>query len=783
MKWHSHSKTLSLTAKVVTPISIALVAIFFGGLYAFDRQEASNFEQFIVKQRAIFNSELEAKLWSKESILRGMHGVISEDTRLISAFQEQNKPLLYERAKEYFNTVSAELAISHFYFTNTDKVNFLRVHAYERDGDTISRLSTALAVQNGEISTGLELGPLGTLTLRSVSPWLDEQNTIYGFVELGIDMESILSELALQNDIGVLLAIYKDLLDQDLWTEGNEVFGHSASWGQYQDVVISKENWLSNEQLNNLPNLNAVQSDTNNEISLKNIKTVGDRSHYWVQLPIHDLNNEPVGKIYVALDVSEWLELNTLNEKGVLTVYIVLSIGLIAIIYSNTRRADVAEFRLNKTVDQLEQLASYDQLTGLPNRSLFIEELETRLIESKRFSQSIAVAFIDLDNFKVINDTEGHRAGDQLLIEVTRRLETVLRDYDIFARFGGDEFILMLPHANRDQAVNIANKLLATTLSPFLLGKQEYAISMSMGISMYPEDGDHYETLLRNADMAMYKAKGEGKNCFRFFSAEMNKELEQQQTIEKKLRKAIRDEEFSLFYQPQYDLYSKAIVGVEALIRWFPAKDTQILPVDFIPIAEKSKLINAIGDWVITESCRQAAVWRSLGLELHIDINISGQQLNTHDVFNSLETNISKHGLTYSDIGIELTENVLIESNSKSMVALQKMSEMGMSIAVDDFGTGYSSLNYLKEFPVTKVKIDKTFIQDAPTDNNDRAIIEAITAMSHSLGLEVIVEGVETLEQERISRELNCDIVQGYYYSKPVSASDILNLARQASLD
>ncbi len=383
---------------------------------------------------------------------------------------------------------------------------------------------------------------------------------------------------------------------------------------------------------------------------------------------------------------------------------------------------------------------------------------------------------MDLDDFKIINDTHGHKSGDELLKQVTQRLNGLFREYDVLARFGGDEFVIMLPHTCRDQLVQIAEKILKHLQDPFTVDGLEHIVGASIGISFYPNDGEDQETLLQNADIAMYKAKEAGRNCFRFFSADMNEELKRQQYLEQKLRLAINNNELSILYQPQYDLNSAKLIGVEALLRWHIQGKHAVSPAEFIPIAEKSHLIIDIGNWVLNEACKQSVLWKKQGADIHIDINVSGHQLNTQNIFETISNSINKYGLTYTDIGIELTENMLIQTNENSLKNMEQLVNNGTSISVDDFGTGYSSLKYLKQFPVTIVKIDQSFVQDSPTDENDRAIIKAINAMSHSLGLKVIVEGVETLAQIEIVKELGSDYAQGYFYAKPLAPEDVIKL-------
>jgi diguanylate cyclase (GGDEF)-like protein/PAS domain S-box-containing protein len=432
---------------------------------------------------------------------------------------------------------------------------------------------------------------------------------------------------------------------------------------------------------------------------------------------------------------------------------------------------------------ELRRLATYDQLTQLPNRYLLNSDMAHRITEAQRFGQRLALLFIDLDNFKVINDSLGHDTGDALLRQVASRLSSLLRKYDTLARFGGDEFVLLMPRVQETSEVaTVAEKIVRQFSQPFKLEGQEFFVTTSVGISVFPDDGKEVGELMKHADAAMYRAKDAGRNRYRFFTQAINDELRRHQQIAGRLRTALTNREFTLHYQPQVDLQSGAIRGCEALIRWLPPNGEPISPATFIPVAEKSDLINRIGEWVISEACRQKAEWRRKGYgDIRIDINLSGRQLAFNDIFPLLYTALGRHGLTPKDIGIELTENVLIQADKVILGGLRRLREEGMQIAIDDFGTGYSSLSYVKRFPVTALKIDQEFVRDAPRDKDDRSIMEAIVAVGHSLGLEVIVEGVEHSDQHLLVQQMHCDLAQGFFFYRPMQARSLERLLGRQS--
>lgn len=424
--------------------------------------------------------------------------------------------------------------------------------------------------------------------------------------------------------------------------------------------------------------------------------------------------------------------------------------------------------------EKLELIATYDQLTKLANRFQLDSVLQKKIDEAKRFQEEIAVLFFDLDHFKSVNDSLGHEKGDDLLQQVALRVSSILREYDFLARFGGDEFVIIMSHLTDNlEVVALNERILHEFIEPFSLGENQVNVTPSIGVSLFPTDGVDSNTLLKSADIAMYRAKETGRNCYRFFTQEMNDKLERDRWIESGLRTALKLGKFQLHYQPQFNLNDLSIYACEALIRW-SVGDKPVSPVEFIPVAEKSGLINQISDWVIEEVCRQQSVWREQGLKpIRINLNLSGKDFRDSSIFIKIEQLLEQYKLTTRDVGIELTENVLIGTDENILKGLSVLKESGMQVSIDDFGTGYSSLSYLKRFPVTCLKIDQEFVRDAPVDKDDRAIMEAIVAVGHSLGLSVLVEGVETEEQATLCKDMGCDIAQGYYFGKPMLATEM----------
>jgi diguanylate cyclase (GGDEF)-like protein len=431
---------------------------------------------------------------------------------------------------------------------------------------------------------------------------------------------------------------------------------------------------------------------------------------------------------------------------------------------------------------QIQRLAYFDSLTGLPNRSLLMDRLDQALARAARESGKVAVLFIDLDRFKDINDTQGHACGDLLLIEVAKRLGSCVRSTDTLARLGGDEFVVLLSSIGEEfNVVHVAQHLLKCIVPPFAISGRDVYSSASIGIALYPEDGRSVETLLSSADMAMYAAKECGRNTFNFFSQEMNKKAHDRMELETELRLALARNDFLLEFQPIMNAEGDGIVAVEALIRWQHQRSGRVMPDQFIAAAEDSGLIVPMGEWVLRTACQKMREWRDAGLPpLRVAVNVSARQF-TQSSFVSLVSGIlDETGADPRYLELELTETTLMVNADATVDTLFRLKELDLSIVVDDFGAGYSSLGYLKNFPIDRLKIDRSFVRDVCNNPNDRAIVEAIIAVASRLTLEVIAEGVETREQLAFLQGQGCSEFQGYYFHRPMPEEQLRALLREA---
>jgi diguanylate cyclase (GGDEF)-like protein/PAS domain S-box-containing protein len=456
----------------------------------------------------------------------------------------------------------------------------------------------------------------------------------------------------------------------------------------------------------------------------------------------------------------EWIGISVLcDEAGEISNYIAIYLDLTA---------------SKKEQERIAYLASYDMLTGLPNRYLLNDRLEQGLNLARRHGGKVAVMFIDLDHFKKINDILGHDVGDELLKMVAERLKSCLRRSDTLARQGGDEFVAVLGDIeSEDEVTFVAEKMIGSLCGQFSIREHQLAISTSIGVSIYPDDGADTVTLLRSADMAMYRAKDAGRNRFQYFEQEMNDKAVLRMQLENDLRNAMTQGELMLYYQPKVNIASGAVVGMEALLRWQHPVLGFVSPAQFIPVAEENGLINEIGDWVLRQAALQQRIWQSLGYHIvPMAVNLSARQFAQHDLVEKIVAIVRDVGISSEFIELELTESMLMDIGVNSLDIMQRLDDAGFDLALDDFGTGYSSLSRLKLLPVKSLKIDQSFVRDIATDENDASIVNATTVLAHAMEMKVIAEGVETQQQLDFLRDLQCEEYQGFLFSRPVPAAE-----------
>ncbi|SCA55511.1 conserved hypothetical protein [Candidatus Terasakiella magnetica] len=467
---------------------------------------------------------------------------------------------------------------------------------------------------------------------------------------------------------------------------------------------------------------------------------------------------------------AEWLSISAVHdETGKITQYV-------AVFSDITKR--------KKAEELIRHQANFDALTNLPNRNLFLDRLSRSMVRAKRNGTQVALMFLDLDRFKSVNDTLGHNIGDALLQETAQRLLGCVRETDTVSRLGGDEFTVIIPDIKHTYDIEkVSMKVLHELSQTFSIEGHDIFLSASVGITVYPDDGVELEALMRNADTAMYQAKEAGRNSFRFFTPEMNAKAHEQMILERDLRQAIEHKEFCVHYQPVIEVTTGQVTSCEALVRWNHPQKGLTAPGYFISAAEETGLIDEIGTQVLEEVCKQIHQWKKVPemKAVRVAVNLSPHQLRNENLVQDLQTMMTKHGVEAGQLSLEITETLVMQDPQGTAVLLDEIRKLGIKIYLDDFGTGYSSLNYLKRFSFDVLKVDRSFIMDVHENEGDAALVEAIIVMAHKLGIKVVAEGVETIEQQKFIIEQKCDLIQGFYYSKPLSAEDMYDYCRSTT--
>ncbi len=541
-----------------------------------------------------------------------------------------------------------------------------------------------------------------------------------------------------------------------------DLIGVSAIHALFNPMLFDVRNWLTN--------------------GIYNLEPGSDATLHIAELRITDTLTEAHDLLATASSMAqEILQQQAARMRrfrnitsAMLGTMILMSMALVFFVLRQQRTL----LALKESEEQIRFRANHDLLTGLPNRASFIEHMEEAVEVSRRRKSQLALLFIDLDRFKTINDTLGHALGDQLIQEVGRRIQKSIRSTDIVARLGGDEFTVLLQDADDVIQVSLITRAILDQIAwPFQLGGHEVFTSASIGVTICPGDSDQPGTLLKNADMAMYRAKEKGRNTFRFFTRRMTERAERFLSIDKDLRRALEQHELFIEYQPIYRLSDRKLVGAEALVRWRHPERGLIGPDTFIPVAEETGMIVDIGYWVLRKACLEAATWAPS--VPYLSVNVSMRQFMGSFGPNQVERILEESGFPADRLVLEITESLLMEESRKIHQTITALHRMGLKIAVDDFGTGYSALKYLRDFPVDTLKIDRSFIQDIRPGKGHANLVETIVAMARGMGLNVVAEGVELREQEAVLRHLGCELVQGFLYSRPVSPANLRSLLEQ----
>jgi diguanylate cyclase (GGDEF)-like protein/PAS domain S-box-containing protein len=919
-------KNASLKTHILLPLALVLAILLGAFHYSLYRHETTNADRDFAHQLQAAKNYYDRALARRSEKLGAALEAILRDEVLQAALRGRDRSTLLTRSAPLFKSLHEQYGITHFYFEDAARVNVLRVHQPERYGDTINRHTTLSAEKTGKVASGVELGPIGTFTLRVVAP-MHDNNGLIGYVELGEEIEGVLQGVHDIIGTDLVLTIDKQFLTRKNWESGMRMLKRNADWDRLPDAAIIHQTLdLPRDELLRLLS-GGGQPDSPADLKLD------DKHYHTGMIPVEDATGRKVGSLLILQDMSlkfremestlRQLSLFYLALGGTLFALFVLITRRVERRLENSRQQTIAQGKerealqarhiaeLQHTQVELQQsqeklrlsaqvfenstegivitdthanilqinrafagitgysekevagkninilhsgrhgpnfyqamwasliefgywqgeiwnrrkngeifpewltliairdeqghtmhyvgvfadltekkqtearahyFANYDANTDLPNRFLLGKHLQQELERAKGNGWQVALLYLDLDRFKTINDTLGHRIGDQLLKAVAERIGHLVRDIDIIGRLSSDEFAIVLSDVgNQQNTGQVAKKILDAMNLPFQMEDQEVFITPSIGIALYPQDAGSHEDLIRNADTAMDHIKAQGGNGFHFYSADMNVTASQRLTMETQLRRALERNEFVLHYQPQISLHSGYIIGMEALLRWQHPERGLVSPGEFIPLLEETGLIVPVGDWVLRTACTQTRAWQIEGLPpLRAAVNLSARQFRQHDLAKSVNQALHDARLAPEHLELEVTESIMIQDLQTTITTLHQLHELGIQISIDDFGTGYSSLSYLKRLPISKIKIDQSFIREICTDPDDEAIANAVISLGHGLKMQVIAEGVETLEQLEHLRAQGCDEIQGYYFSRPLPAEDFAQLVKSS---
>ena len=776
-------ETDRLRLSFLVPLTFAImvaVGVFITGYHHHQQEDA---KKITILSQASASELYQSSIRRNTIILQANIEILEKEKALHAALANGDRATLLAIGTPLLDSMRKTSGITHLYFTRANRVSLLRVHRPKDYGDIIDRFTTLEAERTGAQAHGVEFGKMGTFNLRVVNPWYadKERKHLIGFLELGMDADHLLADMQEYLDVQPYVLIRKKFLNREIYESSLKTLGHTPNWDRFPDFIVSTNGnqSITHALMERVGNRKGVES--NNDIVLDGI------SYRSIVVPLLDAMGRDVGQAVVMVNNSS----NAKSEREIFIftgIAVVLAGGLLlSFFYWLANRVGA---QLESRSVKLADMATHDVLTQLPNRRLLLEQLLRALSASARIRQYGALLFLDLDNFKTLNDTKGHEFGDRLLVEVARRLRLCVREVDTVARLGGDEFVVLIENVSADakeasqNVAQVAEKIRAVLATPYQIEEHTHHSTPSVGVCLFYGNTESADELLKRADLAMYQAKNSGRNKVQFFEPHLQQAVESFAALEADLREAVSGQQLRLYYQIQLDNDLRPI-GAEALVRWIHPKRGFVSPADFIPVAEKSSLILEIGDWVLDTACQQLAVWSHIEAARHLvlAVNISAQQFKQPDFVEQIVAVLQKHRVDPARLKLELTESVAVDDLdfvAAKMFALRHV--VGVTLSLDDFGTGYSSLSVLKKLPLNQIKIDQSFVRNMTTDASDAVMVKTIIAMAHNFGLHVIAEGVETDAQHSALKENNCMAYQGYLFSKPLPIDEFKMLLKQDNL-
>jgi diguanylate cyclase (GGDEF)-like protein len=754
----------------LTGFSLIAIIVSFSYVYTIQRVDSMEVQRYLAISKEMRNDlELLIREKSEAVLLVGL--TLSENesiTRLL-------------RSKKYSKLQLNDLSLLLQKYTSLRNVWFQVIDANgnsvyrswtSKHGDNLAnvRLDVAKMIRLPKVMSTISVGKFD-MTFKSMVPVYDRYGRFIGIIETLAKFDSLVSKLEAKGyqTLIVVDKHYKKQLKESL----SNVFvdGYYIANPQNNDLLVEE---LKKHSMNFF-----IQSDT--------YQVEKEDGYLYTVLKIEGIDNLPMAYFILAkplseIDMSEIYQRRDNIVKTLVFVSIFLLI-LLYIVYSVNykkfiqKQNEILEETVEEKTEELQRqskkmqyLAHHDALTALPNKNLFLDRLKQAIKHVKREHQSLSVLFLDLDRFKEINDTYGHDLGDELLRHIAKRLQKVVRDDDTVSRIGGDEFTLILPNTDQVSVVKVVEKIFEEMRKPFNLSGVDIHATFSVGISIYKQDGENPDILLRNADTAMYKAKDNGKNSYQFYNQKMTELVRKRLQLDTDIRNGLKNGEFEAYYQPKIDATTLRVVGLESLIRWNHPTKGLLYPAEFIPFAEEIGLIIEIDRYMLEHCVYQLVEWHAAGYKTgKLSINISAKKLESEDFRSELFRLVEKSGVDTDLLELEILESQIMKDPEHSIDILRSIKSLGISISIDDFGTGYSSLSYLKKLPVSKLKIDRSFIVDVPEDEDDVAIVRTIISLAKNLGLETIAEGVETEGQVEFLVQEGCHNIQGYYYSKALT--------------
>lgn len=778
-----YMQKVQIKQRILVPFVAASLFLFVLSMWSIQHEENGHMDSDFLSSAEGIRASYLGQLEERAQKLKAALEFIVDNEEFKAAFQTQDRSALLSSSRSLFDRLRSNYGITHFYFHDPKRTNILRVHQPERYGDKINRFTALEAEQSGHFTWGVELGPLGTFTLRAVMPWWHNGNLL-GYVELGEEVEQGSTRLASAFGVDIYILVAKQYLDKKGWEAGMRMLGRQPDWDQFPYWVLAFQ--TTNHPPAGL--LQSVASEGREGMGQVVRASLDGHEYRGVFIPLLDAGQRNVGELLVMEDMTPRLNSTYSTMATIFGSALVVGSILFFLFYAILSRVErqmashqeaiekETQARLGiqqEHMDELERQARYDSLTGLPNRRSLVERLTEIVSAPDANEQPYVLLQFSLGRMREINNTLGHEIGDRLLKKVGERLQMGVEDADMVACLGGNEFAVLLPKPAPELRGISVERIKDLFRTPFSINGTTVSSTVTIGVVFFPDHGHDASLLIRRADVAMRQAKQMNMAC-EIYDSERDPYSLRRLTIATDLRRAIDSGEMSLHYQPQVDARDGRLEGVEALARWQHPEHGFISPGEFIPLAESTGLIGSLTFWVLDEALRQCAIWVKEGLNIKMSVNVSAPNLVDASFPDKVAALLLQRQLEPERLVLEVTESVFMQEPEHSLATLDRLKSMGISLSIDDFGTGYSSLAYLKRLPVHELKIDQAFIFDMLTDENDAMIVSSTVALAHGLGLKVVAEGVETREVWDNLKALGCDTIQGYYVARPMPADEML---------